>query len=123
MGVQENITTAKAAYAAFTEGDAQAALRLWAEDAEFVVRGDSAISGIKRGHDEILTFFGQLGDKNTVTIPRRFIADGDTVVVFNEPEVGGEKTTAVEVIDFNDQGRIVRFETYGIEALLKRAYG
>src|SRR5207245_818539 len=65
MGAQENVTTAKAAYAAFTEGDAQAALTLWADDAEFVVRGDSAISGTKRGHDEILTFFGQLGDKNT----------------------------------------------------------
>jgi ketosteroid isomerase-like protein len=123
MGAQENITTAKAAYAAFTEGDAQAALTLWADDAEFVVRGDSAISGTKRGHDEILTFFGQLGDKNTVTVPRRFIADGDTVVVFNEPELDGEKTNIVEVIDFNDQARIVRFESFGIEGLLKRAYG
>jgi len=123
MGAQENITAAKAAYAAFNEGDIDSALRLWAADAQFVVRGDSPIAGTKRGHDEIGTLFGQLGDKNTITRPRRFIADGDTVVVFNEPELDGEKTNIVEVIEFNDQARIVRFESFGIEGLLKRAYG
>jgi len=35
----------------------------------------------------------------------------------------GDKTNIVEVIDFNDQTRIVRSESFGIEGVLKRPYG
>lgn len=123
MGTQENLAKTRAAFAAFAAGDGAAAIGAWATDGTIVLNGDSAIAGTVRGHAEIGALFGRLGAKGFAITPNRFVADGDTVIVFCAMEVGGEKADVVEVVDFNDDPKVQRAEIFGGEDLLRRVYG
>ena len=123
MSVDENIAAAKAGYAAFAKGDAAAAMKDMADDIEWVVRGDHPVSGTKRGKEELGTYWGQLAEKKMVTTPSRFLGDGNTVVVLTDLEIGGARTTTVDVLEFDQAGKLTRFEAFGGEAVAKQAFG
>ena len=48
MAGEENLETAKRAYAAFSAGDAEGAMAAMADDIEWITPGNSAISGTSR---------------------------------------------------------------------------
>ena len=123
MAVDENVAAAKAGYAAFAKGDAAGAMKDMADDIEWVVRGDSAVSGTKRGKEELGAYWGQLAEKKTMMTPSRFLGDGNTVVVLTDIEIGGARTSAVDVLEYNEAGKLIRFEAFGGEAISKQAFG
>ncbi len=122
MSAQSNVETTKAAYAAFSAGDAEAAMAAMADDIEWIVAGDSAISGTYRGKAEVGGFWAQLAGKGFVTDPQQFLADGDTVVVLTRATVGGESSDQADVLTFDD-GKLVKFRGIGDTALQVRVFG
>ena len=58
MAGEENLEKAKKAYAAFSEGDAEGAMKDLADDIEWINPGRSKISGTLKGKEEVGEFWG-----------------------------------------------------------------
>ena len=56
QSVEQNIGSAQASYAAFSWGDAAAAMNSMADDIEWVVPGNSAVSGTYHGKEACAPF-------------------------------------------------------------------
>jgi uncharacterized protein len=85
MNEQQNIEAVKNAYAAFQSGDTQAVLDALTDDVVWELLGPSQIpyAGTYNGKAATAEFFSTLAQSDEVEAfePRRFFADGDTVVV------------------------------------------
>jgi uncharacterized protein len=83
----QNVETVKTAYAAFGRGDIAGVIATLNEDVEWrgVIGGEGAVptAGLRRGRDEVRTFFQQVAEAMTFQSfdPREFIAEGDKVAV------------------------------------------
>jgi len=117
-----NIEVVKKGYEAFGRGDLDAVLRLYDDNIEWTQPGSSAISGTYHGKGETGELLRRLGAQTTMVKPLRFLADGDTVVVFSEATVGGETSQDVEVFTMRD-GKALTARTYGDTALMERVFG
>lgn len=122
MSASENKASTQAAYQAFAAGDLDGAMRDMADDIEWIVPGESTISGTYRGKDEVLNFFMVLAGKSFQTQPEHFIADGDHVVVLTRISVGGQAADQADVLTFRD-GKVVKFQSAGDTALQQRIWG
>jgi ketosteroid isomerase-like protein len=122
MSAEENIANTKNAYAAFSAGDIPGALALVAADAEWVVDGNSILSGSYKGHDEIVGFWMKLPEKGFSTTPTAFFGDGDQVVVLTQTRLGDESGENADVLEFSD-GMLVRFRTIGETERFERVFG
>ena len=122
MSAAENIANTKNAYAAFSAGDVEGALALVAPDAEWVVDGNSVLSGSYKGHHEIVGFWMKLPDKGFSTAPKAFFGDDDQVVVLTDTTLGDEAGEAADVLEFRD-GLLVRFRTIGETERFERVFG
>src|SRR5436309_14774721 len=98
----QNIEVIKRGHEAFSEGDAETLMSLFDDNIEWVQPGESTISGTYHGKGELGEYLTRLGEKSPTVTPRRFIADGDTVVVLSEATVGGETSQDVEVYTLRD---------------------
>jgi uncharacterized protein len=105
MAGEQNVETAKQAYAAFSAGDAEGAMARIADDVEWVTPGNSAISGTVHGKQEV----GALWAKNRV-------------VVLTQITVDGEQADSADVLTYRD-GELVKFQTAGDTALFERVFG
>ena len=123
MGAQENIATAKQGYAAFSAGDAAAAMADIADDIEWITPGNSAVSGSVRGKQALGEHWAKLAGAGFSTRPQYWFADGDRVVVLVQSSLGGETTDAADVLTFNADGKLVRFQSAADTALLERVFG
>lgn len=121
MSAEDNKQAAKDGYDAFSQGDAEGAMANISDSAEWVVSGDSAVSGTHNGKHEIGALWGQLAEKGFQTDPKEFLADGDKVVVMATNTVAGETTDVVDVLTYSD-GQLVRFQGYGGEEVLNRVF-
>ncbi len=119
---EQNIELVKRGYEAFATGDMVTVMSLYDDDIEWAQPGESAISGTYHGKGELGEFLTRLGEKTTTVKALRFLADGDTVVVFSEATIGGETSQDVEVFTLRG-GKAVRAQTYGDTALMERVYG
>ena len=70
MAGEQNVESAKRAYAAFQAGDLEGAMANMADDIEWIVPGNSAISGTKRGRQEVAEFFALVARKGFTTNPQ-----------------------------------------------------
>ena len=118
----QNIETSKKAYAAFAEGDLDTVLSTFDDNVEFVVPGNSTISGTYRGKAEVTNFFAKLAEKSFTTTPSRFLADEDVVVVLGQVTAGGESAPEADVSTFRD-GKIVQLQAFSDTAMFERVYG
>ncbi|KZS81614.1 nuclear transport factor 2 family protein [Mycobacterium persicum] len=118
----QNIEVVKRGYQAFADGDVETLMSLFDDNIEWVQPGESAISGRYHGKGELGEYLRRLGEKSPTVTPHRFIADGDTVVVFSDATVGGETSQDVEVYTLRD-GKSVRVQVYGDTAMMERQYG
>lgn len=109
-------------YAAFAAMDADGAMKDISDSIEWVVGGDSAVTGTYRGKEELGGFWMKLLEKGFKTTPREFIAEGDKVVVICDVEVGGETVPSVDLLTFDADGKLMHFETIGGEELLNRTF-
>jgi uncharacterized protein len=122
MSTEENLEKTRKAYAAFAAADLEAATADIADSIEWIVPGESSISGTYRGVDEIVGFFLKLAEKGFATEPHHFLGDGDTVVVLCTNRVGDEATEAADVVTFED-GAVVRFRSIADTLSQQRVFG
>jgi len=122
MSGQENIEKTKAAYAAFSSGDIEAASADLDDNIEWVTAGNSAISGTRRGKKEVIDFWMQLAGKGFSTHPQYFLGDEERVVVLTSITVDGETADQADVLTFRD-GKVVKFQAAGDTAMQERIWG
>src|SRR5687767_12154344 len=122
MSGQENIEKTKAAYAAFSAGDVEAASAELDDDIEWITAGNSAISGTYRGKEDIVAFWMKLAEKGFSTRPQHFLGDDERVVVLTTITVDGESADQADVLTFRD-GKVVKFQSAGDTAMQERIWG
>ena len=122
MPAEENKQAAKDGYEAFGRGDAEGATENISDSIEWVVAGDSAVSGTYRGKEEVGKFWAQIAEKGFRAEPIEFLADGDKVVVLTKDSAGGEESRTVDVLTYDTDGQLAHFETFGGEKMLDRVF-
>jgi ketosteroid isomerase-like protein len=118
----KNVEHIKKGYEAFAAGDVETLMNLFDDDIEWIQPGDSAVSGTYHGKGELGDLLSRLAVKSPTIKPRRFLADGDMVVVLSDTTAGGEAARDAEVYTLRD-GKTVRAELYGDTAMMERVYG
>jgi uncharacterized protein len=122
MSTQENKQTAQTAYAAFSSGDAEGAMRDIDDSIEWTVRGKNTLTGTYKGKQAVGELWGKFLGKGFRTEPHDFIADGDKVVVLTTAYLEGESVESADVLTYNGNGKLVAFDTLGEEALANRVF-
>jgi ketosteroid isomerase-like protein len=123
MTAQENIEKTKAAYAAFGAADIDAASAELADDIEWIVPGNSTVSGTYRGKDEVIGLWMTLAGKGFTTTPERFVGDDEVVVVLTSVSADGQTSDGADVLTFNADGKVVKFQTAGDTAQQEKIWG
>ena len=118
----QNVEHIKKGYEAFAAGDVETLMSLFDDNIEWIQPGDSAVSGTYHGKGELGGLLSRLAEKSPTITPRRFLADGDMVVVLSDTTVGGEAAQDAEVYTLRD-GKTVRAQLYGDTAMMERVYG
>jgi uncharacterized protein len=122
MAAQENKQAAQDAYAAFSSGDAEGAMRDIDDSIEWTVRGDNALTGTYNGKQEVGELWGKFMSKNFSNNPHDFVAEGDKVVVLTTVQLEGESIEGADVLTYNGEGKLVAFDTLGDEAVPNRVF-
>lgn len=117
MGSQDNAALVRRGYEAFSAGDMDTLRGLLAEDARWRAGGNGAISGDKRGRDEILAYFGELFARTngSLKVTVEDVTSGDRYTVgiqFTHAERDGKSLDQRQAIVFSvSDGKI----TEGLE--------
>lgn len=122
MGAQENKQAARDAYAAFSSGDAEGAMRDIDDSIEWIVRGDNALTGTYNGKQAVGELWGKFMSKDFRTEPRDFVAEGDKVIVITTVHLEGETIESADVLTYNGSGMLVEFDTLADEAVPNRVF-
>jgi len=122
MAGEQNVETAKRAYAAFSAGDGAGAMEAVADDIEWITPGNSAISGTIHGKQEVGAMWAKLGEKGFTTAPQFWFSDADRVVVLTHITVEGGEADSCDVLTFRD-GKLVKFQSAGDTAMFERVFG
>ena len=122
MGAQQNKQVAQEAYAAFSRGDAEAAMAHVDESIEWTVRGDNALTGTHRGREAVGELWSKLAGADYRTEPHDFLADGDKVIVLATTRVGGETDESVDVLTYSAGGTLIAFDSFGNWTMFDRAF-
>lgn len=122
MAGEQNVESAKKAYAAFSAGDAAGAMENIGDEIEWITPGNSAISGTIRGKQEVGQLWQKLAEKGFSTSPQYWFSDEERVVVLTHITVEGGEADGADVLTFRD-GQVVKFQTAGDTSLLERVFG
>jgi ketosteroid isomerase-like protein len=122
MGAEENKQIAREAYAAFSRGDVEGAMRNIDDSIEWTARGDNALTGTYKGKQAVGELWGKLASKDFRTEPHDFLADGDKVVVLATVSIDGEAAENADVLTYNGAGKLVAFETLGDTTIADRVF-
>ena len=122
MGAQENKRTAQAAYAAFSNGEAETAMANIDDSIAWTVRGDNALTGVHKGRQAVGELWGKFMSKGFSTEPHDFIAEGNTVVVLTTATLDGDTVESADVLSYNDAGKLVAFDTLADETAPNRVF-
>jgi ketosteroid isomerase-like protein len=122
MGAQENKQTTQTAYAAFSSGDAEGAMRDIDDSIEWTVRGDNALTGTYKGKQAVGELWGKYTSTDFRTEPHDFIADGDKVVVLTTVHLEGEVIEEADVLTYNGEGKLILFDAIADETVPNRVF-
>ena len=122
MGAQENKQSAQDAYAAFSSGDAEGAMRNIDDSVEWTVRGDNALTGTYKGKQAVGELWGKFMSKDFRTEPHDFVAEGDKVIVLTTIHLEGEEVEDADVLTYNADGKLVAFETLADATVPNRVF-
>ncbi len=122
MAAEQNVESAKKAYAAFIAGDAEGAMANMADDIEWVTAGNSAISGTVHGKQAVGQLWGKLAEKGFRTEPQHWFSDDERVVVLCHTSMGADESDTADVMTFRD-GKVVKFQSAGDTAAMERHFG
>ncbi|SPM26551.1 nuclear transport factor 2 family protein [Mycobacterium terramassiliense] len=117
-----NIEATRKGYEAFTAGDLEAASDVFSDSAEWTINGDSMIGGTYRGKNELTELFMRLWEKATKVETKRYLADGDVVMVLTRVSVGDESADEADVFEFRN-GKVVKAHSFGDTAMQERVFG
>jgi ketosteroid isomerase-like protein len=109
-------------YAAFGAMDPEGAMKDISDSIEWVVGGDNSLTGSYRGKEEVGGFWMKLVEKGFKTTPKEFIAEGDRVVVLSDVELGDERAESLDLLNYDQDGKLIRFQSFGGETQLDRAF-
>jgi len=119
MGVDENLETVRKGYAAFSSGDMETLMALYADDAVHIVPGSSRISGAHKGKDSILALYGALFELSGGTLNiqlNHVLSDGgDRVATIHTSTLqkDGETYTQPEILVFTFvDGKVAEIQDY-----------
>jgi ketosteroid isomerase-like protein len=122
MSAQENKQTAQAAYAAFSSGDAEAAMRDIDDSISWNVRGKNALTGSYKGKQAVGELWGKFLGGGLRTAPHDFIAEGEKVVVLTTVTLNGDSNESADVLTYNDAGKLVAFDTLGDPTMANQVF-
>ena len=122
MSAQQNKQTAQDAYAAFGNEDAEGAMRDIDDSIAWTVGGDNTLTGTHDGKQAVGELWGKYMSEGFRTTPHDFFAEGDKVVVLTTRELAGEAAEGADVLTYNDDGRLVAFETLGDTSQFDRVF-
>jgi ketosteroid isomerase-like protein len=122
MSAEANIESAKKGYAAFAAADVATAMANLSDDIEWIMSGESALSGTYRGKAQVGELWATIAEKSYMTSPQRFLADDDIVVVLSNINVQRESAEQVDVLTYRD-GKVVQFRSMSDIAMQERVYG
>ena len=122
MAAPENKQSAKDAYAAFSSGDAEGAMRDIDDSIEWTVRGDNALTGTYNGKQEVGELWGKFMTKDFTNNPHDFIAEGDKVIALTTVQLEGESIEGADVLTYSAEGKLVSFDTLADEAVPNRVF-
>lgn len=109
-------------YAAFSAMDPDGAMKDISDSVEWVVSGDNALTGTYRGKEEVGALWTKFLEKGFKTTPKEFIAEGTKVVVISDVELDGEQSESADLLSYDDDGKLIRFQTFGGETQLDRVF-
>ncbi|MBO9520222.1 MAG: hypothetical protein J7518_01690 [Nocardioidaceae bacterium] len=109
-------------YAAFSAMDPEAAMKDISDSILWVVGGNNLLTGEYVGKQAVGDLWMKIVEKGFKTTPREFIAEGDKVVVLCDTELDGELGQTADVLSYDAEGKLVRFDTFGDEAVLDRVF-
>jgi ketosteroid isomerase-like protein len=122
MGAQENKKSAQDAYTAFSSGDAETAMANIDESIEWTARGHNALTGTYRGRQAVGELWGKFMSTDFRTEPHDFVADGDKVVVLTTVHLEGETVEGADVMTYNADGKLVKFDTLADATVVDRVF-
>ena len=122
MGAHENKQSAQDAYTAFGKGDAEGAMRNIDDSVEWTVGGDNELTGTYNGKQAVGELWGKFMSKGFRTEPHDFVAEGDKVVVLTAVELEGETIESADVLTYNDDAKLVAFETLSDATVANRVF-
>jgi hypothetical protein len=93
-----------------------------ADDIEWIVPGNSTLSGTYRGKAEVIGFWMKLPEKGFTTSPEHFLGDDERVVVLTSTTADGQSSDSVDVLTFGD-GKVVKFQSASDTALQEKIWG
>ena len=76
MSADQNKQTAKDAYEAFGQGDAEGAMKNMDDSVEWVVGGDNELTGTHTGKEAVGKIWARVGEKTSAAIRRNSLATG-----------------------------------------------
>lgn len=122
MNAQENKQTAQAAYAAFSSGDAEAAMRDIDDSISWTVRGKNALTGSYKGKQAVGELWGKFLGAGLRTAPHEFIAEDEKVVVLTTVTLDGDSVESADVLTYNPAGKLVGFDTLGDPTIANKVF-
>ncbi len=122
MNAQQNKQAAQDAYAAFGKGDAEGAMRDIDDSIEWKVRGDNALTGTYNDKQAVGELWTKFMSKDFHSNPHDFVAEGDKVVVLTSVQLEGEAIESADVLTYNDDAKLVAFETLGDATVANRVF-
>ena len=122
MTAEENIGSAKAGYAAFSWGDPAAAMDSMADDVEWVVPGNSAVSGTYHGKEELGALWTKFAEKSLTIVPEHFLGDEERVMVLIHMTIDGKSSDRVDILTYRD-GKVVKVQIVQDTLLLQQIFG
>ena len=122
MNAQQNKQAAQDAYAAFGTGDAEGAMRDIDDSIEWTVRGDNALTGTYNDKQAVGKLWTEFMTKDFRSSPHDFVAEGDKVVVLTTVQLEGESIESADVLTYNDDSKLIAFETLGDATVANRVF-
>jgi ketosteroid isomerase-like protein len=98
MTVQENLDLVRRGYAAFSAGDAEGLMAVFAPDIAHIVPGSGPISGAHKGVEAVLALYGQLAERSNGTMR----VDLETVT-----SDGGDRVVAIHTATAERNGATI----------------
>jgi ketosteroid isomerase-like protein len=119
----------RSGYEAFGRGDVPAVLALFADDISWHVAGQNPLAGVYTGHDEVLGFLGQLGERSGGTFELElndvFDNGAETVaaLVTERVEHDGKQLEESQIHLWRVQdGKATRFQAYAADERASDAF-